>query len=133
MSSEELVRQLRSAGPLVVPSLLSCDFGNLQREIERVEAAGVQVLHLDVMDGHFVPNLSYGFPVLEAVRRVTELPLDVHLMISNPQPYLKRYRDAGADLITIHAEAVGDPRPLLEEIRQSGAAAGITINPPSPV
>jgi ribulose-phosphate 3-epimerase len=133
MSSQELVRQLRSAGPLVVPSLLSCDFGNLQREIERVEAAGVQLLHLDVMDGHFVSNLSYGFPVLEAVRRVTELPLDVHLMIGNPQAYLQRYRDAGADLITIHAEAVGDPGPLLEEIRRSGAAAGIAINPPTPV
>jgi len=133
MSSKELVRHLRSAGPLVVPSLLSCDFGNLQREIERVEAAGVQLLHLDVMDGHFVPNLSYGFPVLEAVRRVTELPLDVHLMIGNPQDYLQRYRDAGADLLTIHAEAVDDPRPLLEEIRELGAAAGIAINPPTPV
>ena len=98
-----------------------------------MEAAGVRGLHLDVMDGHFVPNLSYGLTMVEAVRRLTELPLDVHLMISNPEEYLGRYVDAGADLLTIHSETVDDPQPLLEEIRSLGAGAGLAINPPTSV
>ncbi len=86
---------------------------NLEAEIRRLEAGGARLLHLDIMDGHFVPNLSFGFPVVEAVRRVTRLPLDVHLMISEPGRYVERFRQAGADLMTIHIEAVPDPRPLL--------------------
>ena len=85
------------------------------------------------MDGHFVPNLTYGLTIVEACRRLTELPLDAHLMIYNPADYLERYREAGADSITIHAEAVSEPRPLLERIRSLGAAAGIAINPPTPI
>ena len=85
------------------------------------------------MDGHFVPNISFGFPVIEAVRRSTRLPLDVHLMISEPGRYLERFRKAGADLLTIHVEAVDDPRPLLREIRRLGAVAGLTLNPPTPI
>ncbi len=119
--------------PMVLPSLLLCDFGNLEQEVRRLEEAGAGCLHLDVMDGHFVPNLSYGLPIVEAVRRATDLPLDVHLMISEPGNYLKRFYEAGADLLTIHAEAVDDPQSLLRKIREMGAGAGLAINPPTPV
>ncbi len=124
---------LRAAPPVVLPSLLLCDFGNLEREIRQLEAAGVRGLHLDVMDGHFVPNMTYGLTMVSTLREITDLPLDVHLMISNPGDYLKKYVDAGADLLTIHAEAVDDPRPLLEEIRSLGAGSGLAINPPTSV
>lgn len=133
MSSAQLLADLHAAVPLVGPSLLACDFANLQREIRRVEAAGARILHLDVMDGHFVPNLSFGLPIVEAARRVTDLPLDVHLMISEPGRYLRQFRQAGADLLTIHIEAVPEPEPLLREIRRLGAGAGITLNPPTPL
>jgi ribulose-phosphate 3-epimerase len=129
----ELKARLRSASPAVLPSLLACDFANLRREIERVEEAGVTALHLDIMDGHFVPNLSFGLPVVEAVRRSTDLPLDVHLMIDEPARFVEPFRDAGADLLTIHVEVVDDPRPLLDEIRSLGALAGLSLNPPTPL
>ncbi|MGI9430162.1 MAG: ribulose-phosphate 3-epimerase [Bythopirellula sp.] len=133
MTRTHHLAELRAAAPTVLPSLLLCDFGNLEAEIRAVEAAGVSALHLDVMDGHFVPNLTYGLTLVSTIRRLTELPLDVHLMISNPADYLGKYVGAGADLVTIHAEAVDDPRPLLEEIRSLGAGAGLAINPPTPV
>ena len=133
MSISHLLADLRAGVPLIGPSLLASDFANLATEIGRAEDAGARILHLDIMDGHFVPNLSFGLPVVESIRQVTELPLDVHLMISEPQRYAKRFREAGADLITIHIEAVPEPRSLLEAIRESGAAAGITLNPPTPV
>ncbi len=133
MSTPRHLAQLRKASPVVLPSLLLCDFGNLERELEQLEQAGVHGLHLDVMDGHFVPNLSYGLPIVEAVRRLTDLPLDVHLMIANPGEYVRQFVEAGADVLTIHAEAVEDPRPLLEEIRAQGAGAGLAINPPTPI
>ncbi|HUT10795.1 MAG TPA: ribulose-phosphate 3-epimerase [Thermoguttaceae bacterium] len=133
MSATKLLADLRSAAPLIAPSLLACDFANVQDEIRRLEDAGARILHLDVMDGHFVPNLSFGLPIVEAVRRVTDLPLDVHLMISEPGRYVKRFREAGADLLTFHIEVVSQPRDLLEEIRSMGAAAGISLNPPTPV
>ncbi len=133
MSTAQLVVDLRAATPLIAPSLLASDFANLKAEIRRVEQSGARILHLDVMDGHFVPNLSFGLPVVEAVRRVTELALDVHLMISQPGDYVGRFREAGADLITFHVEAVRQPRPLLEKIRLLGAGAGITLNPSTPV
>ncbi len=104
----------------MLPSLLQCDFGNLEREIRRLEAAGVSALHLDVMDGHFVPNLTYGMPIVEAVRRLTDLPLDVHLMISNPQLYVDQFIKAGADIVTIHAEVATDVRLTLDSIRSGG-------------
>ena len=95
------------------------------------------MLHLDIMDGHLVPNLSFGIPVVEAVRRSTDLPLDVHLMISEPWRYIKPFRKAGADLLTVHIEPFletkADPRPLLKEIRSLGAGAGISLNPPTSV
>lgn len=130
---DELLARLRAASPAVLPSLLACDFGNLQREIERVEAAGVAALHLDVMDGHFVPNLSFGIPIVETVRRLTDLPLDVHLMIERPGCYVEQFRAAGADGITIHIEAVAEPRPVLDQIRALGAWAGLAMNPPTPL
>jgi ribulose-phosphate 3-epimerase len=133
MSPEQLLADLHAAAPLIGPSLLACDFADLGGEVRRLEEAGARILHLDVMDGHFVPNLSFGLPIVEAVRRVTDLPLDVHLMISEPGRYLRRFREAGADLLTIHVEAVPQPQPLLEEIRALGALAGLTLNPATPL
>ncbi len=133
MFASSISDNLHTAAPLVAPSLLACDFAELREEIRRVEEAGAQILHLDIMDGHFVPNLSFGIPVVEAVRRSTDLPLDVHLMISEPSRYVRRFREAGADLLTVHIEVLPDPRPLLEEIRNLGALAGISLNPPTAV
>jgi ribulose-phosphate 3-epimerase len=133
MSRTGQLDELRSAMPVVLPSLLLCDFGHLEREIRRLEEAEVRAIHLDVMDGHFVPNLSFGLTIVETARRLTDLTLDVHLMISNPGEYLSRYVSAGADLLTIHTEVVDDARPLLEEIRTLGAGAGLALNPPTPV
>ena len=133
MDAASLLAELHSAVPLIAPSLLACDLANIEREVHAVEEAGARILHLDVMDGHFVPNLSLGVPVVEAVRRVTSLPLDVHLMISEPSRYVGPFRDAGADMLTFHAEAVPEPIPLLRKIRSLGALAGVAINPPTPV
>jgi ribulose-phosphate 3-epimerase len=124
---------LQSDLPLVAPSLLASDFANLEQEIRRLEAAGARMLHLDVMDGHFVPNITFGVPVVQAIRGVTDLLLDVHLMISEPDRYVEAFHKAGANALTIHIEAVADPVPLLEKIRDLGAAAGISLNPPTPI
>jgi ribulose-phosphate 3-epimerase len=113
--------------------MLLCDFGNLEHEVRQLTAGGVRGLHLDVMDGHFVRNLTYGFPIVEAFRRLTDLPLDVHLMIEHPGQYVEQFVQAGADVVTIHKEAVENPRPLLEHIRRLGAAAGLAISPQTPV
>ena len=129
----DFVAKLGTRANVVLPSLLLCDFGHLADEVARLEAAGVQGFHLDVMDGHFVPNFTYGMTIVEAVRKATDLPLDVHLMIDSPGKYLESFRAAGSDQITIHIEAVADPRPLLEEIRALGAAAGLALNPPTPL
>jgi ribulose-phosphate 3-epimerase len=133
MGISSLLAHLNDSRPLIAPSLLAADFANLQSEIGRLEEAGAQILHLDIMDGHFVPNLSFGIPVVEAVRRVTELPLDVHLMIGQPERYVKPFREAGADLLTFHIEAVTDPAGMIEAIRDLGAGVGISLNPPTPV
>ena len=124
---------LAAAAPLINPSLLACDFTRLGEEIRDAERAGARILHLDIMDAHFVPNLSFGIPVVEAIRRSTDLPLDVHLMLDEPWRYLKPFRDAGADLLTVHIEVLPDPRPVLDAIRHLGAAAGLSLNPPTPV
>ncbi len=132
-SRREQFAALRSVAPVVLPSLLLCDFGRLAEEIARLEVAGVKALHLDVMDGHFVPNLSYGLPIVEACRKATKLPIDVHLMISDPAQYIEQFYKAGADNLTIHIEAVPNARPVLEKIRALGASAGIALNPPTPL
>ena len=133
MFASPLVDRLLDSAPMVAPSLLACDFAQIEREVRRLEDAGAGILHLDVMDGHFVPNISFGIPVVEAIRRVTDLPLDVHLMIANPAQYVRRFREAGADLLTIHIEVVPQPEGLIEEIHSLGAAAGISLNPPTPL
>jgi ribulose-phosphate 3-epimerase len=117
--------------PAVVPSILSCDFSRLKDEIEAVQAGGAPMIHLDVMDGHFVDNLSYGPPVIESIRKVSTLPFDTHLMIERPQKYLDAFVTAGCDILTIHVEAVADPRPTLEQIKSRGCLAGIALNPPT--
>jgi ribulose-phosphate 3-epimerase len=124
---------LRAHAPVVVPSILNCDFGHLADEIRRLEEAGAVALHLDVMDGHFVPNISFGLPIVEAVRKITELPIETHLMISNPAEYVERFHAAGADAITFHVEAVENPRPLLEKLKAMGVEAGLAFNPPTPI
>jgi ribulose-phosphate 3-epimerase len=118
---------------VVLPSLLLCDFGNLEAEVRRLEAAGMAGLHLDVMDGHFVPNLTYGLPLVETFRRLTDLPLDVHLMIDNPEQYVAAFRDAGADSMTVHVEATRDTTALLQTIHSVGAEAGLALNPATPL
>ncbi len=117
------------AAPSVLPSLLLCDFGDLKSEIARLEDAGTRVLHLDVMDGHFVPNLTYGMPIVAGLRRHTEMPLDVHLMISDPLNYAKPMVDAGADLLTFHVEAVDDVATVASEIKRLGVGVGVALNP----
>ncbi len=124
---------LRHDQPHVLPSLLSADFGNLEREVRQLEKIGVQCLHLDVMDGCFVPNLTFGLPVLEALRRLTDLLIDVHLMICQPERYLDRFYAAGADCLTVHIEGVERPERALQRIRELGAAAGIALNPATPI
>ncbi len=133
MSRLAFIDRMRQGAPSVLPSLLLCDFGNLEREIRRLEEAGVHALHLDVMDGDFVPNFTYGMTIVEACRKHTSLLIDVHLMISKPERYLRQFREAGADCITFHIEAQPEARPLLEEIRSLGAASGIVLNPGTPV
>ena len=116
----------------IAPSILSADFGALGEEIARVEAAGADLLHVDVMDGHFVPNLTIGPPVVEAIRKRTRLPLDVHLMIEAPERYLPAFKSAGADLLTVHAEACPHLHRTLQQIRELGAKAGVALNPSTP-
>ncbi len=127
------MQNLREERFAILPSLLLCDFGNLQREIERLEEAGVKALHLDVMDGHFVPNLTYGMPIVEGIRKLTDLPLDVHLMISEPSRFARQFVDAGADCLTIHAEIEEDTGEALQTIRGLGAATGLALNPDTPL
>jgi ribulose-phosphate 3-epimerase len=131
--TDSTLAYLRGVQPAILPSLLLCDFANLQREVERLEEAGVEVLHLDVMDGHFVPNLTYGMPIVQSLRRITSLKIDVHLMISEPERYAKQFVDAGADCITFHIEALSTPSSLLAQIREQGALAGLAINPGTPM
>src|SRR5689334_1678113 len=97
---DELKARFRASAPTVLPSILASDFTRLKQEVQSVESAAVAALHLDVMDGHFVPNISFGIPIVQAVRRITDLPLDVHLMISNPAEYIEPFRKAGADSMT---------------------------------
>jgi len=117
----------------IAPSILSADFARLADEVAKVEAAGADQIHVDVMDGHFVPNITIGPPVVAALRRVTRLPLDVHLMIEDPDRYLEAFATAGAAFITVHAEAVTHLHRTLARIRELGVRAGVAVNPSTPV
>lgn len=116
----------------VAPSMLSADFLELGKDISMVNSHA-DIFHLDIMDGVFVPNISYGFPIVEAIASKAEKPLDVHLMIVNPEKYAARFVEAGADMVSFHIDASADPVSLAEEIRQRGAKAGLVINPDIPV
>ena len=133
MHRRESIKTLANVSPTILPSLLLCDFAHLHEEIEKLEEAGVAALHLDVMDGVFVPNFSYGITIVDAIRQVTELPLDVHLMMVEPEKYLRQFADAGADILTIHAEATNDPVSALNQIQELDCGAGIAVNPATPV
>ena len=117
----------------IAPSILSADFTRLGEELKDVEQAGADYIHIDVMDGHFVPNITIGPMIVKAVRQLTELPLDVHLMISNPDFFVDDFVKAGADMITIHAEAVNHLHRSIQNIRDAGARPAVSLNPASPL
>lgn len=117
----------------IIPSLLSADFSQLAEEIRKVEDAGCKRLHLDVMDGHFVPNISFGPVVIKDIRKITKLYLQTHLMIENPKRYIKEFKDAGADCIIIHQEACRDFLDTLKKIKELGVAAGVALRPKTPL
>lgn len=123
MSKEKL------SGKLVAPSILSADFANLESEISAITKAGADWVHVDVMDGHFVPNITIGIPVVKSLKKISSLPLDVHLMIENPERYVEEFVRAGSDFLTIHVEATEDVEGTLTKIRALGAKAGISIKP----
>jgi ribulose-phosphate 3-epimerase len=117
----------------IAPSILSANFANLAEDIRKVEEAGADLLHVDVMDGHFVPNITIGPPVVKSIRAVTKLPLDVHLMISDPDKYIPAFADAGANILTVHAEASVHLDRTLNLIRSHNVRAGLAINPATPL
>ncbi|GIL16965.1 MAG: ribulose-phosphate 3-epimerase [Oligoflexia bacterium] len=114
---------------LIAPSILSADFANLEKEIQAVTAAGADWLHVDVMDGHFVNNITIGVPVVASLKKVSQIPLDVHLMIEKPEKYIRQFVQAGSDYLTIHVESTENPAEVLKEIRRLGAKPGITLRP----
>ncbi|MFB1049617.1 ribulose-phosphate 3-epimerase [Paraliobacillus sp. JSM ZJ581] len=116
----------------IAPSILSADFSQLKKEIMEVEQAGADYIHVDVMDGHFVPNITIGPLIVEAIRPITNLPLDVHLMIDNPDQYIDAFASAGADIITVHVEACTHLHRTIHAIKEKGVKAGVVINPATP-
>lgn len=117
----------------LAPSILSADFARLGQQIGEVAEAGADYVHVDVMDGHFVPNITIGAPVVASIRRATTLPLDVHLMIEHPERYISQFAQAGADIITVHVEASAHLHATIQLIRELGAKAGVSLNPPTPL
>lgn len=114
---------------MVAPSILSADFANLEKEIKAVTAAGADWIHVDVMDGHFVNNITIGVPVVKSLKKISTIPLDVHLMIEKPEKYIAQFIQAGASYLTIHVESTANPKAVLEEIRKLGAKPGVTLRP----
>ena len=119
--------------PLISPSILAADFANIQQEVEMLNASSADYIHVDIMDGVFVPNISFGIPVTEAIHRYASKPLDVHLMIVNPDKYLEAFREAGAEIISVHYEACPHLHRTLQAIKSLGAKAGVAINPHTPI
>lgn len=118
---------------MLSPSLLAANFADLKGDIKKIEEGGADFLHLDVMDGIFVPNISFGIPVIKSIRKVTDLPFDVHLMIDRPERYIKDFVDAGADIITVQAESTIHLHRTLQEIKSYGVKAGVSLNPATPL
>ena len=118
---------------LISPSILSSDFSRLAQEVLDISQAGADLVHVDVMDGHFVPNITIGLPVVESLKKVSPIPLDVHLMISNPLFYAEKFARAGADIVTFHIESGDDVRKTIDSIKSAGAKAGISVKPKTPV
>lgn len=120
-------------GTIIAPSILAADFANLQRDIELINASDADWLHVDIMDGMFVPNMSFGMPVTEAIHKYSKKPLDVHLMIVQPERYLTAFRDAGASMITVHMEACPHLHRTVQQIKSLGCKAGVALNPATPI
>lgn len=118
---------------MISPSVLSADFGNLERDIQMLNESNCDWIHCDVMDGSFVPNISFGFPVLKAIKKAAQKPLDVHLMIENPGQYVSQFREAGADILTVHYENNNHLDRVLNQIRAEGMQSGVAVNPGTPV
>lgn len=118
---------------IISPSLLSCDFANIQRDVEMINASQADWFHLDVMDGVFVPNISFGFPIIEAVKKHATKPLDVHIMIQNPDSYINIFKDLGVDILTVHYEACTHLHRTIQAIKQTGMKAGVALNPHTPI
>ena len=118
---------------LISPSVLSCDFANIQRDVEMINNSNADWFHVDVMDGVFVPNISFGFPVIEAIKKHAKKPLDVHLMIQNPDQYVDQFKKSGADILTVHYEACTHLHRTIQAIKEAGMKAGVALNPHTPV
>ena len=118
---------------IISPSVLSCDFANIQRDVEMINQSDADWFHVDVMDGVFVPNISFGFPVIQAIKKHAKKPLDVHLMIQNPDQYIDAFKEAGADILTVHYEACTHLHRTIQAIKAAGMKAGVALNPHTPV
>ena len=119
--------------PQIAPSVLTANFLRLEEEIEMLNQSDADMIHLDIMDGHFVPNLTFGFPVIEQIKSIAKKPLDTHLMITNPDMYLEKYKDAGADILTVHYEACTHLHRTIQKIKDLGMKASVSLNPHTPV
>jgi len=117
----------------IAPSILASKFVNLKKDIELLERSGADIIHLDIMDGHFVPNISFGFPIVKTVRSLTSLPLDAHLMIENPEKFIDRFIDSGVDMISVHIEGNYHINRILNTIKKNGVKTGIAVNPGTPI